>query len=181
MTMDNLHDLFEHELKDIYDAESRLINTLRTQAAESTDPEVRAGFQKHLQETQNQKVRLEEVFSIWGKEASRGVGCPGIKGLLEEHDELKTQRPAPAVLDLFNLGIAVKVERYEISAYESLLRLASQMGLDEAADLLERNLSEEEDALDALQTMLDTDLRFDNVKSHAAKRDRVMMTRSRNK
>lgn len=145
--MQNLHDLFEHELKDIYDAESRLVDALRSQAAESTDPQVRAAFQAHMKETEGQKRRLEQVFEAWGKEPSRGEGCAGIEGLLEEHKAFKRHKPDPAILDVFNLTAAAKIERYEITGYESLIRIATQMGLDGVVGLLHANLEEEEATL----------------------------------
>ncbi|HUR69314.1 MAG TPA: DUF892 family protein [Candidatus Thermoplasmatota archaeon] len=155
MTMETLHDLFEHELKDIYDAESRLVDALRQQASESTDAQIRAAFQAHMKETEGQKERLEQVFEIWGKEATRGEGCAGVQGLLEEHKNFKREKPAGPILDVFNLGAAAKVERYEITAYEGLIRLATQMGLDDAVELLEQNLEEEEATLEKVTGFLD--------------------------
>lgn len=162
-TIANLHDLFEHELKDIYDAESKLVDALKKQAAESTDPQVRAGFQAHQKETEAQKQRLEKVFEIWGKEPSRGEGCDGIDGLLEEHKSFKDHSPRPEILDIFNLCAAQKVERYEITAYESLIRIADQVGLDDAVELLSANLQEEEATLEKLTALLDDKTRLKKV------------------
>lgn len=159
----NVHDLFEHELKDIYDAESKLVDALKKQAAESTDPQVRAGFQAHQKETEVQKQRLEKVFEIWGKEADRGEGCDGIDGLLEEHKSFKQHSPRPEILDVFNLTAAQKVERYEITAYEGLIRLATQMGLDDAIEHLEANLQEEEATLEKVTALLDDETRLQKL------------------
>lgn len=161
--MQNLHDLFEHEMKDAYDAECRLIDALRSQAAESTDPEIRAGFQAHLKQTEKHKERLERVFEMWAQEPSRGPGCAGVQGLLEEHKEFKREKPAPAILDIFNLTLAAKVERYEITAYESLIRIADQMGLEDAIPIFEKTLEEEEATLDKVTGLLDGASRFAKV------------------
>lgn len=160
VSMDNLHDLFEHELKDIYDGESRMVDVLRKQAAESMDPQVRTAFQAHARETEKHRARLEQVFEIWGREPSRGKGCAGIEGILDEHKEFTRKDPAPAILDLFNITTASKLERYEVSAYESLIRLADQMGLEDVAKLLGKTLGEEEAALDKMQALLEADARF---------------------
>lgn len=164
----NLHDLFEHELKDIYDAESKLVDALRKQAAECTDPTIRAGFQAHQKETEVQKQRLEKVFDIWGKEPDRGEGCDGIDGLLEEHKSFKDHSPRPEILDLFNLVAAQKVERYEITAYESLIRIAEQLGLEGAIEHLNANLQEEEKTLEKVTALLDDDAVVTKVPKKAA-------------
>lgn len=168
MPMDTLHDLFEHELKDIYDAETRLIDALRRQASESSDPEIREAFETHLDETRGHKKRLERVFEIWGREPSRGEGCAGIEGLLEEHKSFTREDPAGPILDVFNLTAAAKVERYEITAYESLIRLASQMGLDDAVELLEATLEEEEQTLETVLDLAESD-RAQSAKTGRAK------------
>lgn len=166
--MDNLHDLFEHELKDMYDAESRLVEALRKQAAESSDPDIAEAFKTHLEETRGQIGRLEQVFEIWGQEPSRGAGCAGVMGLLEEHKEFTREDPAPEILDVFNLTAAAKVERYEITAYESLIRLADAMGLEDAVELLEQNLEEEEATLDTVQDLMEEEGRLRNVRTGRA-------------
>lgn len=162
-SISNLHDLFEHELKDIYDAESKLVEALKKQAAESTDPAIRAAFQAHQKETEGQKKRVEKVFDIWGKEPTRGEGCAGIDGLLEEHKGFKEHSPSPEILDMFNLTAAQKVERYEITAYMSLLKMAQQLGLDEAVDLLGMNLEEEEKTLEKVTALSDDEARMEKL------------------
>lgn len=159
----NIHDLFEHELKDIYDAESKLVEALKKQAAESTDPTLRAAFQAHQKETEIQKGRVEQVFEIWGKEPNRGEGCDGIDGLLEEHKAFKDHDPRPEILDVFNITAAQKVERYEITAYEGLIRIADKLGLDDAVELLNQNLEEEEATLEKLTAMADDEKRMEKV------------------
>ena len=159
----NLHDLFEHELKDIYDAESKLVEALKKQAAESTDPTLRAAFQAHQKETIVQKERLEKVFDIWGKEPSRGEGCDGIDGLLEEHKSFKDHEPRPEILDMFNLVAAQKVERYEITAYSSLILIADRLGLDDVVELLNQNLEEEEATLEKVTALVEEEARIEKV------------------
>lgn len=153
--LDNISDLFEHELKDIYDAENKLAGALRQQAAETTDPKLRAAFHAHEAETKGQIARLEKVFAVFGKEPDRGEGCAGIDGLLEEHKGFKQHNPSPAILDTFNISAAKKVERYEITAYEGLVELAMKLDLDDVVEYLSANLQEEEATLDKLEGLAD--------------------------
>lgn len=154
--MDNLHDLFEHDLQDIYDAENKLVDALQTLASEAREPRLRDAFRMHLEETRGHVQRLGNVFDIWGREPSRGEGCKGIDGLLEEKRSLdrkgKLEEP---VRDIFNAGAAIKTERYEISAYEGLIGLARSLQLEDAAQLLQKNLDEEQAALQKVKTILE--------------------------
>ncbi len=157
--MDNLHDLFEHELKDIYDAENKLVAALQTLESEAGDEKLREAFRAHLQETRGHVQRLENVFDIWGREPSRGEGCKGIDGLLEEKRSLDRKGDlGEPVRDIFNAGAAVKTERYEISAYEGLIGLARSLQLEDVVQLLQKNLDEEVAALEKVKGILDTRL-----------------------
>lgn len=152
----NVSDFFAHELKDLYDAETLLVDALGVLAREATDPEVRAAFEEHREQTRVQLERLEEVFDIFGQEPNRGEGCAGVRGLLEEKKSLDRHQPSAPVLQLANLSAAAKAERYEISAYESLIQLASMMDLDDVAELLEASLEEEEAALERVLDFADS-------------------------
>lgn len=154
ITMKTPKDLFEHELKDMYDAESKLVDALQQQASESKTTAIKEAFRKHLDETKGQKERLEKVFKAVGLEVSRGQGCAGMSGLLDEHETMKQENPAPEILDTFNLTAAAKVERYEITAYESLINLATVLGKNDAVDLLKQNLQEEQNTLEKVQSLM---------------------------
>lgn len=155
MVMDNLYDLFEHELKDIYDAEHRLVKALEAQASEVASSQVGDAFEAHREETRTQIKRLERVFSLLDIEAERQT-CHGIVGLLREREEFIKEDPSIEVLQLFNLGTASKVERYEIAAYEGLIRLAEELDVDEdVIGLLTETLEEEEATLETIEGFLD--------------------------
>ena len=155
--VNNISDLFEHELKDIYDAESRLVDALRAQADETKTPALKQAFEQHQKQTEQQRKRLEKVFGMLNKEPTRGSGCAGMEGLLTEHKEFKGKNPPAEIMDVFNMGAAAKVERYEITAYESLIHLATQLELTEAVDVLKQNLQEEQQTLDRVQKLMMSD------------------------
>ena len=78
-----LDDLFLDTLKDIYYAEKQIVKALPKMAKAATSPDLKAGFEKHLEETEGHIDRLEKVFDILGKPA-RGKTCDAILGILEE-------------------------------------------------------------------------------------------------
>ncbi len=153
--LDTLRQLFEHELRDLYDAENKLVRALDTMAKKVADETLSQAFKEHRQTTQEQAKRLEKVFRLVDKKPRREP-CRGINGLIEEFSKFVSQEdPSQEVLSAFAIGAALKVEHYEIVAYQSLLRLAGRLGLTEAMGHLEQNLAEEQDTARRLDEMAD--------------------------
>ncbi len=72
--METLHDAFLDELRDSYDAEKQLTKALAKLAKAASNPKLTQAFESHLQETQGQIARLEQVFeSVDEKEERRRV------------------------------------------------------------------------------------------------------------
>ena len=148
--MQTIEELFEHELKDMYSAEHTLLDALEQMAGESSDKEIKKGFVQHRKETQGQIKRLEKIFKSMGQKPEAET-CAGIEGLLKEKKLFMREKPTADLLEFFNVGASQKVERYEITAYESLIDMADKLGLANAVELLEQNLQEEEAALNKLK------------------------------
>jgi ferritin-like metal-binding protein YciE len=146
-------ELFEHELKDIYDAESKLSRELEGMAKKAGDEGLVEAYLEHKQQTDGQIKRLEDVFGLVDKKPSREP-CHGINVLLKEFKSfVADEKPSPELLDVFAIGASLKVEHYEIASYKSLIQLAKQAGLGAAVLLLERNLSEELETADKLEVL----------------------------
>jgi ferritin-like metal-binding protein YciE len=152
MAMQTIEELFEHELLDIYSGEQSLLEALEQMAQESSDREIKRGFTQHRKETQAQIKRLEKIYRSLGRKPESG-SCPGVEGLIKEKKLFMREKPSNELLEFYNIGAAQKVERYEITAYESLVDMAEKLGMTDVVDLLEQNLQEEEMALNKLKTI----------------------------
>jgi ferritin-like metal-binding protein YciE len=153
--MDTARELFEHELRDIYDAEMKLTRALDSMAKKATNPELKQGFRDHLQVTKGQASRLEQVFALLDRKPRREP-CDGINGLISEFTGfVQEENPSKEILDLFATSAATKVEHYEICAYKSLIKLADSLGLSEAAELFEQSLREEQQTASELEQLSD--------------------------
>lgn len=153
--LDTLQELFEHELRDMYDAENKLVRALDTMGKKVGDETLSRAFKEHRRITQEQSKRLEKIFRLVDKKPRREP-CRGINGLIEEFSKFVSQEePSKEILNVFAIGAAMKVEHYEIVAYQSLLRLAGGLGLTEATGLLEQSLAEEQDTVLQLESMAD--------------------------
>jgi ferritin-like metal-binding protein YciE len=151
--MTSPEDLFVHELQDVYYAEQTLTKVLPKLAEEVRDDELSEAFEHHLEETRQQVSNLEQVFKGLGIPA-KGEKCPGIDGIKEEHDTfVEENEPTEDILDVFVTGAAARTEHYEIAAYTGLIGMAEALGETEAAELLTKNLKQEEEALRTVETI----------------------------
>jgi ferritin-like metal-binding protein YciE len=137
-----LHDLFHDTLKDIYFAEKKILTALPKMAKAAQSEELRAAFEKHESETQEHVSRLEQVFEQI-EQAPRGKTCEAIVGIIDEGQEVMKEYKGKPALDAGLLAAAQAVEHYEIARYGTLKTWASELGLDDAARLLEATLAEE--------------------------------------
>jgi ferritin-like metal-binding protein YciE len=147
-----MNDLYVHQLQDIYYAEKQILKSLPDMIGKSTDRDLKAGLQKHLQETENQVGRLEQVFKLHNL-TPKGVDCPAIDGIIEEAEEVSAEVADKEVLDAAIIAAAQAVEHYEISRYGTLVAWAKQLGRSDAAALLQKTLDEEK-AADRKLTMV---------------------------
>jgi ferritin-like metal-binding protein YciE len=143
MAEKQLDDLFLDTLKDIYYAERQILKALPKMAKAAMSPDLKAGFEQHLAETEVQVERLQQVFEILGKPA-RGKTCDAILGILEEGKEIMDEYKGTQALDAGLVSAAQAVEHYEIARYGTLATWAKQLGHKEVLNLLLETLKEEE-------------------------------------
>ena len=140
-----LHDAFIDELRDTYDAERQLTKALAKLAKAATSPKLRDAFATHLEETQGQIERLEQVFESLDEKA-RGKHCDGIEGIIEEGKSIMEEDFDDTTMDACLIAAGQRAEHYEMAAYGTLVAWARAMGHTEAADLLQQTLEEEKAA-----------------------------------
>jgi ferritin-like metal-binding protein YciE len=144
MKTKTLRDLFLDELKDLYDAENRLVKTLPKLAKAANSEALRAGFEEHLEQTQEHVHRLREIFTSM-VEKPVAKKCPGMVGLIEEGDEMMGEDFEGSVMDADLISAAQRVEHYEIAAYGCVRTWAGLLGETKAGALLEQTLEEEKE------------------------------------
>ena len=147
-----LDDLFLDTLKDIYHAEKQILKALPKMSKAAQSPQLKQAYDTHRSETEGQVERLEQVFELLGKRA-QGKPCAAIEGILEEGKEIMDEYKGKEALDPGLLAAAQAVEHYEISRYGSLKAWALQLGMKDAAKLLDQTLQEEKKT-DKLLTQL---------------------------
>ncbi len=152
-----LHKLFVHTLKDVYYAENAITKALPKMSKAARSKSLKAAFEQHLEETQGQITRLEQVFAAIDEKPT-GVPCEAIKGILKEGDEVADEFKGSAALDAGLIAAAQAVEHYEIARYGALRTWAEELGLTDAAALLQETLSEEEATDQALSELAESEV-----------------------
>jgi len=148
-----LNELFIDELKDIYWAEKHLTKALPKMAKAATSDELRTAIENHLAETENHVSRLEDAFASIDEKAV-AKKCEAMAGLIKEGDEIVAEtEKGTFTRDAGIISAAQKIEHYEIASYGTLKTLATVLGYNEAAELLDATLQEEKNA-DSLLTQI---------------------------
>lgn len=139
-----LEEAFVEQLRDLYNAETQLIKALPKMAKAATNPELKKGFEDHLEQTREHASRLEEIFEELD-ERPTGKKCAAMAGLIEEGSQTIHENASPAVKDALLIAAAQRVEHYEIAGYGTVKTFARLLCHENAAKLLEETLQEEAD------------------------------------
>lgn len=165
MEMQSLRTLFVDNLKDSINAERQLVKALPQMVRGAHNPALAAAFQEHLEVTERQVTRLEQILIDLG-ESGRGKKCKGMEGLVEEGKELLEEDPSE-VIDAGLIVAAQKMEHYEIAAYGSLRSFADTLGEKDAASVLEDILDEEKEADEKLSELASQMINVEAVRVNA--------------
>ncbi|WP_339523117.1 YciE/YciF ferroxidase family protein [Pseudomonas sp. EA_35y_Pfl2_R111] len=153
MARKTIEDLFVHELSDMYSAEKQITKALPRMARAATNPLLADAFTAHLEETQGQIERIDQLVELAGLKLKR-MKCVAMEGLVEESKELMEEIDKGPVLDAGLIGAAQKVEHYEIASYGTLIAMAKHIGLKVAAIQLLKDTLTEEKSIDEKLTKI---------------------------
>jgi ferritin-like metal-binding protein YciE len=138
-----LHQLFLEQLKDLYSAETQLIEALPEMAKAAHAPALKEGFEMHLEETKVHAQRIEQIFNDLNEGDPTGKTCQAMKGLIKEGKETISEDASPEVKDAALIAAAQRVEHYEIAGYGTVRTYAEIMNHTLAVQLLQSTLDEE--------------------------------------
>ncbi|KAA2237219.1 YciE/YciF ferroxidase family protein [Salinarimonas soli] len=140
--MKSLQDLFVHMLKDVYHAEKQAIRAYPKMVKSVKTPELKQALEEHRDETLGQVERLEQIFEMLDRRA-RGEPCEAMQSLIEEGREVLEEAEDDNVREAGIIAAAQAIEHYEIARYGTLRAWAEELGMGDAAKLLQQTLDEE--------------------------------------
>jgi ferritin-like metal-binding protein YciE len=141
MTVSNLRDLLVEQLRDLYNAETQVQLALERWAGEAGAQEMKQLFTDHLEQTSRHINRVQQICNALDVSPA-GEKCHGMEGLITEGDTFLEDAEAGPVRDAGLIANAQRIEHYNIAGYGCARSYAKQLGLDEAAKALQRNLDE---------------------------------------
>jgi ferritin-like metal-binding protein YciE len=142
MAIASLKDLYFDELADLYDAETQMLRTLPRLAEAARAPELREALNRHCGESRLHLERLELIFTHWG-ERQRARPCAGVAGIVQEADERLNDAATDDVRDAAIIGVAQRIEHYEIAGYGCARTYARRLNRLDEARLLQETLDDE--------------------------------------
>jgi ferritin-like metal-binding protein YciE len=145
MAVNTIDKLFVEELKDIYSAETQITKALPKMVKAASSEDLQSAFQHHLKETEGQIHRLEQIFESLGA-SPKGKTCDGMKGVLEEGEEMLKETEKGPVRDIALISAAQRVEHYEMAAYGTVRNYAQHLEQPQIVHALEATLTEEKAA-----------------------------------
>jgi ferritin-like metal-binding protein YciE len=143
--IENLRELFIDELQDLYSAEDQIIEALPKMAEKASSGELRQAFSTHLQQSREQKQRLDRIFDQIPDVDRDDKTCEGIKGIIKEGEKLIKDATDPDTRDAGMIAAAQRVEHYEISGYGTVRTYAKLLGQQQWAQILQQTLDEEKE------------------------------------
>tara|TARA_R110000751_G_scaffold82968_1_gene166773 strand:- start:2433 stop:2915 length:483 start_codon:yes stop_codon:yes gene_type:complete len=159
--MKNLKDLFNHQLQDLYSAESQLVDALPKMKEAATNEKLKKAFEDHYEETLKHKQRIEEICVKLDIDPN-GEECKAMKGLIQEAEDFIKEEAPDDVKDAGLIAEAQRVEHYEISGYGTLINYCNQLGYEDIAEKLAKTLKQEYKADELLN-----DIAEDNINQKA--------------
>lgn len=142
MSLMTLKDLYLEQLRDLYDAEQQLVQTLPRMETAATHEELKKGFREHLDQTREHVRRLDEIFRELG-EGSGGEVCKAMLGLVQEGNDVMEEQAEPHVRDAALIAVAQRVEHYEMAGYGAVRTYARHLYYENHARMLQQTLDEE--------------------------------------
>jgi len=170
MALESLQDLYLEQLRDLHSAERQIIEALPKMIEQTSHPELRQAFERHLRQTEEQLRRLEQIGQKSGQKLT-GHKCKGMEGLLEEGEELMKERADSDVLDAALISAAQRVEHYEMAGYGCARTYAQLLGLDDDAQILQRTLDEEGETDHSLTALAERVINVDALTGSAGDRE----------
>lgn len=166
MKLDTLQTLYVEGLRDLYSAEQQILKALPKMMQGASSAKVKAAFETHLAQTQEQVERLETICEELDV-SPRGKHCKGMEGLIAEGKELLSEDADPDVMDAGLVSAAQHVEHYEMAGYGTVRTYAELLGYEAQAALLQKTLLEERDT-DQLLTEIALTVNVDAIVTDSA-------------
>ena len=156
LTPDSIKDfqsLYTQQLQYLLSTEKQIVKGLQSMIKHAGDEQLKQAFQSHLQETQVQVSRLEQIIPEVNDGDADDKKDVIATALIGSGENIVSESKEGPVRDAGLLATAQKIEHYEMASYGAARDWAKILGLTNHADLLQKTLDEEKHANELLNTI----------------------------
>ncbi len=144
--------LYTQQLRYLLSTENQIVKGLQSMIEHASDSQLKGAFQSHLQETELQVQRLEQLIGDMDGDVDDKKD-PIITALIGSGENIVSESEEGPVRDAGLLATAQKIEHYEIASYGSARDWAEQLGHTSHVQALQKTLDEEKHANELLTTI----------------------------
>lgn len=138
----DLSDLLNDQLRDLYNAEKQQLEALPKILLKTTSPGLKKIFNKHLEETEEQTIRLEKALGLLN-ESTKGGEDKVMEELIERCYKMIKKCTDDRLLDAALVHSVQCINHFEIACYGTAIAYANALEVREIARLLRKTLEEE--------------------------------------
>jgi len=139
--LNSLKDLFIHQLRDLYDAKTQVIELLPFAIKKTTNERLEHTLKDFQEVSERHKQRLSDAFKELDEDPA-GVTCKAMYGLVKETKEIMKADADPNVIDAGLIADIQRIKHYEIAGYGAVCTYAEELGFDDIKESLGLTLSE---------------------------------------
>ena len=136
-------ELFKEELNKIYSVEKELLGVLDTMAASANSLTLKNAFKKHLDESNQQLARLQQVSATVGVPLVSSKSSTISSLIADALSDIQRNCITPGLKDALLIAAAQKIEYFEMASYATLRSLALSLDLNSSSNLLQQSINEE--------------------------------------
>ncbi len=148
----DFRDLYTLQLRYLLSTENQSVDGLETMIKSASDEQLKQAFQSHLQESQVQAQRLQQLIGEMDGEVD-DKKCAVTAALIAAGANIVSESKPGPVRDAGLIASAQKIEHFEIASYGSARDWARILDLPRHVQVLEQTLNEEKHANELLNTV----------------------------
>ena len=144
-------ELFAYKLGTALAAERKVHTELGKMEREAQLPELKQGFARHREETEQQIRNVEQALEAIGAPATAHDDL--VAKAIAQQAEQMLGRVDESLVDAVLAAGAAETEHHEIAMYDGLIAMAGKMGQEDVVALLQENLEQELQTLRDIETV----------------------------
>lgn len=157
-TIRSAWELFEHELRSVYDGHRRAGKAFGQMLGKAKSSELKKLLREVCKQEDEHLGRCEELFQILD-DMKRPEDDAAVAGMIDDLKAIQSSRPSSEVLDVALADVASHLTQHALAEYATLEKLAQRAGIHESTprvgDIIRNTMKELKKSTKKLQKVFD--------------------------